>query len=75
VVLLLDELALGCCPESDLLEHAENPTAASAARLTANVFEWTFFIPLWLLCQGGERRRLRLPQPFGAAAVMDGRQR
>jgi hypothetical protein len=37
-VVLLDALALVCCAESVLLEHAENPTAASAARLTANVF-------------------------------------
>ena len=36
---LLVGCALLCCPESDLLlEHAENPTAASAAKPTANVF-------------------------------------
>jgi hypothetical protein len=36
---LVAGLALVCCAESDLLlEHAENPTAATAARLTAKVF-------------------------------------
>jgi hypothetical protein len=35
---LLVGCALLCCPESDLLlEHAEIPTAARAARLTASV--------------------------------------
>ncbi|MGB8793205.1 MAG: hypothetical protein WCD33_17070 [Mycobacterium sp.] len=47
---LVAGLALVCCAESDLLlEHAENPTAATAARLTAKVFLGMSFIALWLL--------------------------
>jgi hypothetical protein len=48
--MLVAGLALVCGADSDLLlEHAENPTAAIAARPTANVFLWISFIPLWLL--------------------------
>jgi hypothetical protein len=36
---LLVGCALDCCPESVLLlEHAENPSAASVAKPTASVF-------------------------------------
>jgi hypothetical protein len=36
---LMAGLALVCCPDCGLLlEHAENPTAASAAKPTARVF-------------------------------------
>jgi hypothetical protein len=38
VIVLMAGVALPCCADSDLLLHAENPTAAIAAKPTAKIF-------------------------------------